>query len=226
MDDWGSLLMGQISAEEADRLLAQSAEDLHAFLEARPQAVQHVLDILSKRLGGEINAETWQVLDTSLANYLGRDLAYLVTWVAQSDQGNRIQELEKHASSQVMAFLRTILGLYGLELENAFAVWNEIPDNWRTFYREVYYDQLSERHHLKLRIEKYNGEEAAIEGPPDSILTLTTYMILTLRLVGTPDAFSQDRIDLFLDEAHQLIQLLRPEEEAVVAGLTGEANEG
>lgn len=202
-------------SEDSARLLARAAGDLHAFLETHPEAVSHVLDILRRRLGSEINAQTWQVLDASLVNYLGQDLASLAAWTVQPDQGNRLQELEKHASPEVMTFFRTILGLYGPELERAYAVWNELPDNWQTIYREVYYDQLAGRHHLKVRIEKYNGEEMVIEGPPDSILTLASYLILTVRLVGIPDAFSPERIELFLSEADQLIRVLQREKEMI-----------
>jgi hypothetical protein len=112
-----------------------------------------------------------------------------------------------------MGFVRTILGLYGPDLQNGIALWNEHPDDWRTLYRDVYYDQISERHLVRIRIEKYNGEEITIEGSPDSILNLTSYIVFTLRLVGTPLAFGQESMDRFAAEVEQFGQLLTPEED-------------
>ena len=62
-------------------------------------------------------------------------------WLVEVDQANRLQTLEKHASPQVVAFLRMIVGLYGPELENALNSYDRLPSEWRMFYREVYYDQ-------------------------------------------------------------------------------------
>jgi len=209
MSDWPSLMSGKVTVEEASSLVAKAAESLRAFLAARPEAPAHVLEILGRRLSGQLDAETWQVLDTSLSNYLGRDLAYLITWTA-IDPDMRLPEVEKHASPEVMAFLRTILGLYGPELGNAFAVWNELPNNWQTIYRDVFFDQITQRHLLRLRIDKFSGEKVVIEGPADSIMNLTTGFIFTLRMVGTPDAFSQEWVDQFLKEVDQFTELIRP----------------
>jgi hypothetical protein len=215
VDDWFRLSTGQMSDEDTARLVARAAKGLHTFLETHPEATSHVLDILRRRLGSEINAVTWQVLETSLVNYIGWDSAYLASWIVRPDHDERLQVLEKQASTEVIAFFRAILGLYGPELERAFVVWNELPDNWCNIHRDVYYDQLLESHHLKVRIDKYNGEAMVIEGPPDSFLALVSYLIFTVRLVGIPHAFSQARIELFLRETDQLIRVLQQEKEMI-----------
>ncbi|RMF29184.1 MAG: hypothetical protein D6759_14405 [Chloroflexi bacterium] len=206
------MLTGEIPEEEASALLTQAATELQTLLETRPQVEQHVLDILGKRLDGTVDAETWQVLDASLANYLGRNPAYLIAWIVQPDRDGRLERLAEYASPQVLAFMRLILGLYGPEMENALVLWNQVPDDWRTFYREVYYDEIGQQYRLKLHIEKYNGEAVFIEGNPDSILSLTSYLVLTLRLVGTPEAFSEHTVNLFLDETNRFVKLLLPQE--------------
>jgi hypothetical protein len=211
-DPWWSLLTGQLSEEEARHLLSRGVEELHALLEARPRAMEDVLDILDRRLGGEIDAQTWKVLDDSLAHYLGRDLAHLVAWAVQPDQTARLEELQRYASPEVMAFFRTILGRYGPEWESALLCWNELSHDWRTLHREVYYDQLNRQPYIRLRIEKYNGETVLIEGNADSILGLTSGLILTLRLVGIPEAFSESRIKQFREEVEEFKDLLFPGE--------------
>lgn len=221
MEEWINLLTGQMSPEAARPLLSQAAKDLHALLELQPQLGEYVLEIIGKRLGDHIDGQTWQSLDNSLANYLGRELAYLLIWLVQTDQGGRLNELEQYASPQAMAFLRTILGLYGVELRRALTLWAELPNNWDSISRAVYYDQLAHTYHMEVRILKYNGEEVLIEGPADSILTLTSYLILTVRLAGASDAFSEANIDLFLGEVGQFLRLLPRERLATFIGELG-----
>jgi hypothetical protein len=80
------------------------------------------------------------------------------------------------------------------------------------FNREIYYDLIKQRHYVRVRIEKYNGQEAIVESYPDGILELTSFFIRTLLMVGTPHAFNQRYINMFFDEASQLVKFLLPEE--------------
>jgi hypothetical protein len=214
-NEWLSLLRGDLSPAETGPLLSRTTGDLNAFLDAQPIAEQQVLSILAKRLQGQVDGKTWEVLDASLASYLGRERAYLVTWAIEPGQSDRREELEKHGAPRVMGLLRMILSLYGPELENAFEMSNRPPDEWRRISRDVYYDQIAERHLVKILIEKYNGQRLAIEGTASSLLMLTSYMIRSVRLVGTREAFSEQSIELFLQEAGQLQTLLQPSPKAV-----------
>lgn len=215
MDNWANLLTGEISVEEAEPLITQGVDRLQAFLESDPQAEQRVVDILGRRVKGKITDETWQIVNDSLSQYFGQDLAYLLYWVVnvEDPRNNRMEEVEKYASPEVMAFLRTVVGIYGPDLSEVYAQWNQLPDGWRTIYRDVYYDQLNQRHHLRVRIEKYNGEEIVFEGTPDSILTLASYLVRTVYMVGTREAFSQDSVGLFVNETTELAKLLNPPQE-------------
>lgn len=219
---WLELLKGQVSAQEVEKMVSRAVAKLDDFLQRDPQAEQRVMAILSRRLNGEISADSWELMHTSLSQYFGgEELAYLLYWVVDVEEptDNRIHELAKSAPPQALAFLRTVVGIYGLDLSNAYALWNEHPDNWRTLQREVYYDLINQRHHLKVRIQKYNGEETVIEGPADFILNLARVLILTARLVGTREAFSAQSIDSFLEESRQLSELLTTTEEEAPAEL-------
>ncbi len=211
IDPWISLLTGQLPDEEQVRLLSEGVAELEAFLESRPEATEDVLEILARRLDGKIDHQTWATVDAALSSYLGRELAYLIAWVAQpEEQMERLRELSGYAAPEAMAFLGTVLGLYGPELERAYLCWNEIPDDWRVLYRDVYYDMLNQRPHIRLRIQKYNGETVTFEGHSDSILALASSLILTLRLAGIPDAFSQGRLLQFGEEVRELFRLVFP----------------
>lgn len=213
MANFLSLVTGGISEEERQLLFSQGAADLHSFLEAHPETEQQVLDILRRRLDVDADEKTFGVLHDNLTSYLGKDLATLVGWVGQFDQYNRMQELEKYASPPVAAFLRMILSLYGPELLRAYQKWNRFPNEWSMCYREVYFDLTNQRYLVKVRIEKYNGEQIVIEDRPDGILDLITKLIYSVRIVGSPDAFSQQQINSYLEEVTPLTKLLTREKE-------------
>lgn len=210
MDDWGNLLMGQMTYAEAASLLKRGAADLHKFLETHPQAAQHFEELFSRRLADKPSANTSRIVYSSMLNYLGQqDLADLIAWTAQADQTNRIREVEKYASPQVMSFLRTLIGVYGPDLETVLAVQDQIPNDWRFLNRDVYYDQVNRAYRLRLRIEKFSGEEVLIETYASPCLGMTNFLIETLLIIGNPDAFNQTDMNKFGELAPQLLNLLK-----------------
>jgi hypothetical protein len=220
MGQWGDLLSGKLTEEEIEPLVSKAVADLHTFLESEPQAEQRVLDILGRRLGGQITSESWDDMSNSLAQYLGPETTGLLWWVVEVEDpnANRLQEVEKYnASLEVMAFLRTIVGTFGLEMSKAFDSWNRFTDEWSGIHREVYYDQINKRYHFRVRIEKYNGEMMTIEGDGISMLTLTSHLIRTVKMVGTRDAFDDASITQFFEQASELVKLLTEEEEKTAA---------
>ncbi len=220
---WLEVLKGQISEQEVREMLSRDVPKLDGFLQRDPQAGQYVMTLLERRLSGKIGVDSWELMHTSLSQFFGdENLAYLLYWVVgvENPTANRIEEVAKSAPPRALAFLRTVVGVYGLDLSTAYALWNEHPDNWRTLQREVYYDLINQRHHLKVRIQKYNGEETVIEGPADFILNLARVLILTARLVGTREAFSADSIDSFLEESRLVNELLTATEEEAPAELS------
>jgi hypothetical protein len=78
------------------------------------------------------------------------------------------------------------------------------------FYRDVYYDYVNKRSHLRVRLAKYNGEEPFVEGDADSILELTIFMIQTLLFLPVPDFIGETMANRFVEEANKLIEFLRP----------------
>jgi hypothetical protein len=186
-----------------------SVTALQAFLKSHPDAERQVREILDKRLE-KIDGTTWGVIFASLDNYLGKESTDLLFNVAQPDQAKRLEDIRDAAPHDVMNFLRTIISLYGPELANAFLISNQLPNNWKMFYRDVYYDYVNKRSHLRVRLAKYNGEEPFVEGDADSILELTIFMIQTILFLPVPDFIGKPMADRFVEEANKLIEFLRP----------------
>lgn len=216
MASWQDLLEGRLSVGEAEGLVAEGAKELEELLKSDPGAEERLLEIIGTRVDGEINDVTWDLLDSSLIGYVGINVTQLLEWVfiglALRDP-SRMDLVAKAASPRVENLIRSILGRFGVELEEAWTVWRQLPNDWRTFFREVYHDQIRNTPLIKIRIRKYNGEDLNLEGNPSSFLTLARNLVLTLQLVAIPDVFSPDIVDSFVEEVTKLNKLIAPEEE-------------
>jgi hypothetical protein len=201
--------MDDATATTLPEWVPASVTALQAFLKSHPDAERQVREILDKRLD-KIDGNTWGVIFASLDNYLGKESTDLLFNVAQPDQAKRLEDIRDAAPHDVMNFLRTIISLYGPELANAFLISNQLPNNWKMFYRDVYYDYVNKRSHLRVRLAKYNGEEPFVEGDADSILELTIFMIQTLLFLPVPDFIGETMANRFVEEANKLIEFLRP----------------
>ena len=197
--------------------LSSGATALESFLKSHPDAERQVREILDKRLGN-IDSNSWNSVFTSLDSYWGKestDVLYNVASVAQSDLENRFQEIGQSAPVEVINFLRKIISLYSPEFEAAFLASSQLPNNWKTFYRDVFYDHVNKRTHLRVRFAKYNGEEPFIEGNADSMLELTILMMQTIGYLPGPDSVGKEISGQFIQEANKLIDFLQqpsPEE--------------
>jgi hypothetical protein len=187
-----------------------SAAALDSFLKIHPDAEQQVREIVSKHLS-HVSTSTWGSLITSLDNYWGRDSTNILIDIArQSDQTTRLEETGKFASPEVMSFLRRMISLYGPELATAAVASNQVSNAWKTVFRDVYYDYVNRRPHIRLRIAKYDGEEPMIEGTADSILELAIILMQTIRFLPSPDFIGPTMADRFIREANEFIKFLQP----------------
>lgn len=207
MVSWTDLHARKVSVEDAGPLFAQAGADLDALLASTPQATDHLLAILQKRLGDAITTDTWTGVETGLANYLGA-AAQLVSWVTRADQAARLREAEARISPAATALLRTILGFYGRELALAYERWRELPNDWVRMNRDVMYDEIDKRHLIRVSIEKQNGETVVVEARPGSFLRLITTLLRTARHVSLPAAFDAASITSFNEEVGELQRLL------------------
>ena len=93
-------------------------------------------------------------------------------------------------------------------MRNAYALFEELDHAWRVFHREVYQDKFNDRHLIKVRIEKFNGQEVILEGDPDSILSLCSNLMQMLNQVGTGVDFNTSHVMEFQEHLTSLLALL------------------
>jgi len=214
---WDDLLAQRISVSEAAPLFSATGTVLDDLLTTAPKATEQILAILFKHLDRATDANTWTSLSTALTNYLG-EAAPLILWVVRADQAARLHEAELRVSPPAARLLRTIVGLYGSELALAYTRWRELPNDWMTVHRDVFYDEIEKRYLLRVSIDKLNGETAVIEARPGSFLRLITTLVRTARQVSDPTAFDRGSVDAFNTEIGQLLGLLaKPQDQAAPA---------
>jgi len=211
-DEWLALLDGGLSAQEEDRLVKRGLERLHDFLAADPLAERRLTELLERRLGGPMDADTWDAMNASLSQYFGQDLACLLYWVvaAETDMANRLERIEGFATPPVLSFLRAVIGIYGIDITHAFDLWQYGPDNWRVAKREILFDAIEDTFRISVTIEKFSGEEMMITGVPDSILRLATSLVYTAALLPGEgsEPYAEESVGQFVDEcAHLLTRL-------------------
>lgn len=218
-EEWLALLRGQTTAQKASPLIRREVKSLNGFLEGEPLAAERVTEILGRRLSGAITEDTWPAMHDSLRQYFGSaELVYLLYWVigVEDPTTHRMQYVEKHASAESMALFRAMVGMYSVELSRAFELYNQPLDAWSGIRRDVYFDKISGSHHLRVILEKYNGERMSIEGDPNSILTLVKSLVELLNAVGVSDEFNKDISDEFLKEVSELRGVIKPSKSKTV----------
>jgi hypothetical protein len=196
------------SQQSLDEWLEMSSAKLEDFLADHPDAEEQVLDIIERRLAPELDVATIDAVVASLTEYLGADSMNLVLEVATSTelQADKLDQLGKPKAAQL---LRRVSASYGSELQRANQIKSLLPHNWLVANREVTRDVTTGSYNVRLRIEKLNGEEVLIEGPAESILQLTEFLVLTLQIVGTPDAYDPASLERFLANVDDLVALLK-----------------
>ena len=211
MVDLTPLILGKVSedSEEGASLLSEGVSDFNNFLETHPQTNNVVLEIIDANLKKGIKATTFKVLQENLDKYLGKDLSNIIWMYVLFDKIK--QDIDKSLSPAADNFLRTILSLHGQELKASYDWFTHQPNDWSMFNREVYYDYINQTYLIRVKLEKYNGEETVIEGPPNNILALITRLIRTINIINNRDAFNKIEINEFLEAEGQLIKLLMPD---------------
>jgi hypothetical protein len=209
--DWDPIWTQQADDGYVRRVLTSSAAEVESFLVSDDQTEEETLALLGRRLSGEIDTTTYDIVLDSLRALLGQDGANLVHWYIVGN-GADTGILEEVATPRVAFFVRRIAAAHSPEFRSAFALWKEVPEDWRTIHRDVFYDYINQRYLARHRIVKISGEEMVVEGNANSVLDLTRSLLTSIGLIATREAFGEREIEAFLREADSVIEILRPAE--------------
>jgi len=210
-NDWDPIWSQNASEEYIRSVLQSSAAQIESFLVSDDQTEEETLALLGRRLTGPIDTTTYDLVLDALRALLGGDGANVVHWYTVG-KGADTGLLEQVASPRVAFFVRRIAAAHLPEFRSAFALWKEVPEDWRTIHRDVYLDFINQRYLVRHRIVKINGEEMIVEGNANSVLDLTRSLLTSISIIGNREAFGEGEIEAFLTEADKVVAILRPQE--------------
>ena len=210
--DWDLIWSQQADEGMIRTVVARSAAQIESFLESDDQTEEETVALLGRRLSGPMDPATYDVVRGALRALLGEDGANVVHWYIIAD-GASTGILEEVAAPRVAFFVRRIAAAHEPEFRAAYALWKEVPDDWRTINRDVYFDYINQRHLVRHRIQKVSGDEIVVEGNANSVLDLARSLLISTRLIGSRDAFGEPTIQAFLEEVDAVLAMLRPEEQ-------------
>jgi hypothetical protein len=72
---------------------------------------------------------------------------------------------------------------HGSRIRAAFDWYRSDEDDWKSFARQVYYDQIGDAWILEARITKHNGEVTTIRSNASSMISLADFLIRTVNII-------------------------------------------
>lgn len=200
-----------------EELMTQGAAALRDLLASEPTTEEEIVAVLARRLDDPITVDTWSAILHSLTSYAGTPAVNLIAWAGLSDplDETRLAAIEEAGGDTVANLVRRITAQFGDELRYAYEIWGQLPYNWRGLHREVYFDLINNRHHIRIKIEKYGGETTILEGPADSILGVASFLLGALRFTADPNTFGEERLREFAEQLDGITELLHPRLEAL-----------
>jgi hypothetical protein len=118
-------------------------------------------------------------------------------------------------------FVAHIVARYGDRFRYAWYRWNSPADEWDNLRRDVTLDVLSQKHYIRLRIDKASGEVVFLHGSASSMMSLAAGIVRAFADVGVAEAFTETSRNEFIAEVTSVLGFLAPAEpgdEAAEAG--------
>ena len=203
----------EVEDDSNEAISERGGRDLESFFRSDRDGERRLLEVIEKHTRDGVTPTTWKTVWAALTTLVGLDATTLINWVAASEE-DRYPEVERHVPADILRFLRKVGALYSPDLVKAYELANQLPNNWRVIYRDVFHDLINNRPYLRLRIEKFNGEEVVLEGSGDAILGLARQFLIALQWVGSGDWFSESVTTEFRAEVERFVALLEPEAQA------------
>jgi hypothetical protein len=139
---------------------------------------------IRQHLQAGVALETWGYILQGLTTYAGEEIAtFLLMALLRSDDVDFMLLVEESATAEVWSYLRGLMALYSDYLQEAYAIFGENPQGWRTINRRVYYDHLTDSWRASFEIIKFNGEQFNLDETPTSAIVLCQAILDALNAV-------------------------------------------
>jgi hypothetical protein len=194
-------------------LIDSSARELEAALESMPGVLEELRVILDRRVSPPISGDTWEPLRKSTIDLLGEQAAGVLLWTSvcdsrDEDRFRRLERLQASGVATALDLVRRVRASHGRELQEAWDLFAEPVNNWRTADRDVFLDLARGRAVVRIQLLKNNGERITLEGPADSYLNLAGFVTSALVTIGDRAAFNEGTISYYREATMSLLEVL------------------
>jgi len=204
-DEWISLLNGTGDPDSASSLVKEAAEELDQRIAADPEIEARIASILDRAFGRRIDYTTLTATQSALAVYLGDDVAYLLVWLSEPNAMiDRLDDFTTIASEPAANLVRTLVARYWQELRDAQDLAGQSADEWKNLSQEAFLDQITNKYILRVRIEKYSGDNVVLEVSPNSALALVKFVTRALLAMATPGLFDPTTLNDYFSDVEDL----------------------
>jgi hypothetical protein len=206
---WSDLLEGVLDAPQRRRVLDQVASDVKAAVERRPSSAA-LMEALDQVFGERPLAEyMWPAAERALSLAYGPAVAQLISWLiaSESQVQQRLNEILPMLDVRSEALLRDILTRHTWNLVSSYLIWKlGTPESWRTINVEPL-RPLDGTPYFIVRLSKLNGEKWVFRSDADSMLVLARIILWGLNQLSS-EGFTQESVELFLEEARRIVDTL------------------
>lgn len=203
-EGWRRALINQATPEEVAGLLRDAAAHLEMRMGEQPKLFEDVVAVIGQVAAKPVSPRQWEELHGPLAIVLGVEAPQLLAWLVE-DAHVRVEELARHASPHVTAFVRRIVARCFTELETTWRSWQEMPRDWKTVLRDVSFDAIDRRWLIGLDIHHYDGTHSNVRMTAPGLMRLITYLLSTVPLVGSADEYPENVQADFRDQLQRVI---------------------
>ncbi|HET89129.1 MAG TPA: hypothetical protein ENN99_00080 [Chloroflexi bacterium] len=219
--------LDELDAQNSDEesLVQAHAEQFRQFLQANPVHRAYIDRIIRQHLETSATPDTWGRILNGLNVYAGEELAtFILTCLLRANDADFLALVEKHTGDDAWSYLRGLLALYSTALGEAYTVFGENPQGWKTVNRRVFYDYLTEAWHTSFEIIKYNGDVFYLNETPSSAIVLCQAILDTLNTVPpelAPQIANREAVENLTTLFYTFVEHFAPD---LLEGNDGEAD--
>ncbi len=206
--------------------IRQGEQLLQTFLQADSFHRASIDRTLRQHLSAGVGVETWERVLSALNLYLGEELAtFILVSLMRSNDADFVQLLRQTVGPDTWSYLSGLIALYADDLREAYAIFGENPQGWRTINRRVFYDYLTDSWHTTFEIIRFNGERVTLDETPQSAIVLCQAILDALNAVPpelAPKVADPEAVENLLNLFYAFIERYAPQ---VLSSEEGEDSE-
>jgi hypothetical protein len=163
---------------------------------------ENISAIIAKRLEPELTPDSMTSIGQGLAEFTTTDIANFILQGLAYDEFDASFEADVRAtfSDRLVGWMHLLRAMFGDRINRASSMFQQSPDDWMFFGREVLHDELRQTYMVRMTFTKYNGDVFVIAGPPNSPVNLTRELLVLIQSFPGKDAFGAAEFDLMSKE--------------------------